>query len=103
LSKGYSLDEISDAKTKKSFYIDGNNYSMNKQEITQTKEERMIQVVYSDKKEFKEMTLPLTLNIDSYQKKGKTDINLEYNTVTFNEELSFPYSVPNDYKRIIIK
>lgn len=99
----YRLDEISDANTKKSFYIDGNNYSMNKQEITQTKEERMIQVVYSDKKEFKEMTLPLTLNIDSYQKKGKTDINLEYNTVTFNEELSFPYSVPNDYKRIIIK
>jgi len=47
--------------------------------------------------------LPLTLNIDSYQKKGKTEINLEYNTVSFNDELSFPYSVPNDYKRIIIK
>jgi hypothetical protein len=47
--------------------------------------------------------LPLTLNIDSYQQKGKTEINIEYTTVTFNEELSFPYSVPNDYKRIIIK
>ena len=99
----YRLDEEFDGNTKKSFYIDGNNFSINKQEITQTKEERMIQVVYSNKKEYKEMTLPLTLNIDSYQPKGKTEINLEYNAVTFNEELSFPYSVPNDYKRIIIK
>ena len=99
----YRLDADSDGNTKKSFYIDGNNFLISKQEITQTKEERMIQVVYSNQKEFKEMTLPLTLNIDSYQKKGKTEINLEYNTVTFNEELSFPYSVPNDYKRIIIK
>lgn len=99
----YRLDEESDGNTKKSFYIDGNNFTINKQEITQTKEERMIQVVYSNKKEFKEMTLPLTLNIDSYQNKGKAEINLEYNNVSFNEELSFPYSVPNDYKRIIIK
>lgn len=99
----YRLDEESDGNTKKSFYIDGNNFTINKQEITQTKEERMMQVVYSNKKEFKEIILPLTLNIDSYQKKSKTEINLEYNNVSFNEELSFPYSVPNDYKRIIIK
>ncbi|MBC7438499.1 MAG: DUF4292 domain-containing protein [Flavobacterium sp.] len=99
----YRLDEESDGNTKKSFYIDGNNFTINKQEITQTKEGRMIQVVYSNKKEFTEMTLPLTLNIDSYQKNGKAEINIEYNTVSFNEELSFPYSVPNDYKRIIIK
>lgn len=99
----YRLDEESDGNIKKSFYIDGNNFTINKQEITQTKEQRMMQVVYANKREFTEMTLPLTLNIDSYQKKGKTEINLEYNSVSFNEELSFPYSVPNDYKRIIIK
>jgi hypothetical protein len=99
----YRFDEESDGNTKKSFYIDGNNYTINKQEISQTKEERMMQVVYSNRKEFKEITLPLTVNIDSYQKKSKTEIDLEYNNVSFNEELSFPYSVPNDYKRIIIK
>jgi hypothetical protein len=49
------------------------------------------------------MTLPMGINIDSYQKKGKAQINIEYNSVSFNEQLSFPYSVPNDYKRIIIK
>ncbi|QBN19333.1 DUF4292 domain-containing protein [Flavobacterium nackdongense] len=99
----YRLDEIADANTKKSFYIDANNYTMNKQEITQTKEERMVQVIYSNKKEYSEMTLPLGITINSYQKKGKAEINMTYTTVNFNEELSFPYSVPNDYKRIIIK
>lgn len=99
----YRLDEVSDENTKKSFYIDENSYQLNKQEITQTKEERMIQIGYANSREFKEMTLPLLLNIYSEQKKGKAEIKLEYNNVSFNEELSFPYSIPNDYKRIIIK
>ncbi len=99
----YRLDEISDSNTKKSFYIDGNSFLINKQEITQTEEERKIEVVYSNKKEYSQMTLPLSINIDTYQKKGNTQIDLQYSTVTFNEELSFPYSVPNDYKRILIK
>jgi hypothetical protein len=99
----YRLDEVSDSNTQKSFYIDGNSFLINKQEITQTKEERKIQVVYSNKKEYPQMTLPLAINIDTYQKKGNAQIDLEYSTVTFNAEFSFPYSVPNDYKRIIIK
>lgn len=99
----YRLNEVSDDNIKKAFYIDANSYHINKQEISQTKEERMIQVVYSNPKEFKEMTMPLSLNIYSYQKKGNAEINLEYSSLSFNEELSFPYSVPNDYKRIIIK
>ena len=99
----YRLDEVSDSNTKKSFYVDGNSFLINKQEITQTKEERKIQVIYSNKKEYPQMTLPLAINIDTYQKKGNAQIDLEYSTVTFDAELSFPYSVPNDYKRIIIK
>jgi hypothetical protein len=99
----FRLDEISDDNMKKSFYIDGTNFLMNKQEITQTKEERKIQIVYSNKKEYEQMTLPLALNINTYQKTGNAQIDLAYSAVTFNEELSFPYSVPNDYKRIIIK
>jgi hypothetical protein len=99
----YKLEEVSDGNTNKSFYIDANSYQINKQEITQTKEERMIQLLYSNPKEFKEMILPLVLNIYSHQKKGNAEIKLEYNNVSFNEELSFPYSIPNDYKRIIIK
>ena len=99
----YRLDDTLDNNTKKSFYFDADTFLVNKQEISQTSEGRMIQVLYSSKKEFNEIILPMAVDIDSYQKKGKAEINLEYNTVTFNEELSFPYSVPNGYKRILIK
>jgi hypothetical protein len=37
------------------------------------------------------------------QKKGKTEISIDYNSITLNEDLSFPYSVPNGYDRIFIK
>ena len=99
----YRLDDASSNKIKKSFYFDANTFMINKQEISQTVEGRMIQVAYSDNAVYKEATLPSRILINTIQKKGKSQINLEYNTITFNEELSFPYSVPNGYKRIIIK
>jgi hypothetical protein len=99
----YRLDDIANENTKKTFYFDNQNFKIKKQEITQILEERMFQADYSNHKSFDEIILPLTINIDAYQKSKKTEINLNYNTVTFNEELSFPYNVPDGYKRILIK
>ncbi|HEX9151383.1 MAG TPA: DUF4292 domain-containing protein [Flavobacterium sp.] len=99
----YRLDDVSNNNTKKSFFFDTEKFLIKRQEIKQTDEDRMIQVAYSDTKVYNEATLPSNVLINTVQKKGKTEINLDYNTVTFNEELSFPYSVPNGYKRIIIK
>ena len=103
LEKTYRLDDNSNKNTKKSFYLDADKFLIEKQEITQTAEERMIKVAYADKKVYNEAILPSSVVINTFQKKGNTEINLEYNSVSFNEELSFPYSVPKGYKRIIIK
>ena len=99
----YKLEDVSSNKILKSFFFDATTFMINKQEVTQPTEDRMIQVAYSDNAIYKEATLPTKVLINTIQKKGKTQINLEYNTITFNEELSFPYDVPNGYKRIIIK
>jgi hypothetical protein len=99
----YRLDDTSNKNTKKSFFLDAHTFLIEKQEITQTAEERMIKVAYGDNKVYNESTLPTSVLINTFQKKGNTEINLEYNSVSFNEELSFPYSVPNGFKRIIIK
>jgi hypothetical protein len=99
----YRLDSKPDNDIKKSFYFDSERFLINKQEITQVTKGRMIQVLYANKKEFSSMILPQTINIDTYQNQSKSELNLDYNTITVNEELSFPYSVPNGYKRIIIK
>lgn len=99
----YRLDDASATNFKKSFYFDANSFLLNKQEITQTAKGRMIQVAYSNNSTYNEGTLPLKVLINGIQEKGKTQINFEYDNLSFNEELSFPYSVPNGYKRIIIK
>lgn len=98
----YKLDNIAEENTKKSFFIEGGNFTLNKQEVSQTKEERMIQVVYDNKKTFAEMILPTLITINSVQKGNKAVIKMEFNSINFNQELSFPFSIPNDYKRIII-
>lgn len=99
----YRLDDMADDDTKKTFYINPSDFSVNRQEITQTAEGRMIRVAYTHIKEYKEAILPATVVIHTYQKNGKSEIDLEYDAITFNEELSFPYSVPNGYNRTIIK
>jgi len=103
VDKTYRLDDVSVNNTKKSFFLDADKFFVKKQEITQTAEGRMIQVLYSNEVVYKEATLPTSLIISTFQKNSKSEINLEYSSIMFNEELSFPYSVPNGYKRILIK
>ena len=103
LDQTYRLDDISDNNIKKSFYFDVEKFFVTKQEITQVTEERMLQAYYSNQKFYQEAILPSTIQIKTFQKKGNTQIKIDYKTVNFNQELSFPYSVPNGYKRIIIK
>ena len=98
----YKLKNKEDSKNDKSFYFELDNFLLKKQEIIQSEYDRNLQISYSDYKKYDEMTLPLTLVIEANQKKGKTNINIEYKTVTFNEDFSFPYSVPEGYERIYI-
>ena len=99
----YKLEDISNNNTKKYFFFDMQKFLLNKQEITQTVENRSIQVAYSDYKTYNESQFPSNVFINAEQDKGKTEINLGYNAITINEELTFPYSVPNGYKRVLIK
>lgn len=99
----YKLQDISAENTQKSFFIDALKFVLQKQAITQIKQARSIDVTYGDFEKYGSVGLPRAIQILATQPKGKTEINLNYNTITVNEELSFPYSVPSGYKRISIK
>ena len=77
-------------------------YLVKKQEINQSLKNRTLQIEYPDYKRYESMILPLSLAIDARQKESKTNINIEYKNVSFNEDLSFPYNVPEGYERIYI-
>lgn len=101
IDRFYKLNTIED-KTEKSFFFDSERYLLKKQEISQPEKERSFEVSYPNFQDFASAILPASLMINATQKKGKTNISIDYNSITFNEELTFPYSVPNGYDRIFI-
>ena len=84
-------------------YQKSDKFLLQKEQISQAKENILLEIKYTDNKTFDQGILPTTIEINAIQPKGKTDINLNYNNISFNEELSFPYSVPSGYKKVIIK
>ena len=99
----FKLEDLKETNIKKAFYLDAEKYLLQKEEISQPAENRMLQISYGDSKVFNQGTVPTSIEINAIQPKGKTNINLNYNNISFNEELSFPYSVPSGYKKVIIK
>ncbi|MCI9846153.1 DUF4292 domain-containing protein [Flavobacterium pectinovorum] len=97
------LEDEKDTNLKKTFFLEPEKYLLQKEQISQAAENIMLEIKYFDNKVFNQGTLPTAIEINAIQPKGKTDINLNYTTISFNEELSFPYSVPSGYKKIIIK
>jgi hypothetical protein len=101
LDKTYKLSSDT-SKTEKSFYFDDERFLLKKQEIVQTDKQRAFDVSYANYHDFETAILPGELLINAVQIKGKTEISIEYNSVSFNEDLTFPYSVPEGYERIFI-
>lgn len=100
--KFYKLN-AKEGTTDKSFFFEAERFLLKKQEISQPEKERNFEANYPNFQVFAAAILPAGLTINAFQKKGKTTIIIDYNSITFNEELTFPYSVPEGYDRIYIK
>lgn len=100
--KFYKLNAIQD-KTEKSFFFEAERFLLKKQQINQSEQQRSFEVSYPNFQEFALAILPASLKITALQKNEKTTIDIDYNSATFNEEMTFPYSVPDGYDRIHVK
>jgi Domain of unknown function (DUF4292) len=103
VDKLYKLSNSNGEETKTAYYFEAENYLLKKQEIAQPLLERMLLISYLGYQIKEERYLPLNFKIEAKQKKGNNTIDIEYKTVTINEDLSFPYSVPEGYERVFIK
>lgn len=98
----YKLYDKSNKNTEKSFFFEASQFLIKRQEISQKAKNRMLKVSYPNHKDYPEVILPAQLIIEALQDNKATKINIEYKSATFNEDLSFPYSVPDGYDRIFI-
>jgi hypothetical protein len=101
--KMYKIEEKKSSENQKAFYFEASKFVLRKQMIQQPQKNRELQVSYPNHQEYSEAILPLTILIEAAQNNQKNSIFINYNTITFNEALSFPYSVPSNYDRIQIE
>ena len=98
----FKLEDTSDATTLKAFYLEPQNGLVKKQVIEQPLQYRQLQLLYPNYKQYDQIFLPQLFSINANQNNKNTSIDIEYKSIVKNEELSFPYSVPEGYQQIKI-
>ena len=101
VEKMFKLSLPNGSDVSKEFYFEGANYLLKKETITQASKNRNLEIRYPSFKEEKGMFLPNEINIKAEQK-NKVTIDIEYKNTTFNENLSYPFSIPSGYTAIEI-
>jgi len=101
VEKMFKLSLPNDSDITKEFYFEGGNYLLEKETIAQASQNRNLEIRYPSYKEEKGMFLPNEINIKAEQK-DKIKIDIEYKSTTFNENLSYPYSIPSGYTAVEI-
>lgn len=99
--KLYKL-ETTEGRNRKAFYFEAGKFLVKKEQIEQPSTDSELSIEYSAHTQYPKALLPAEIILKAIRPQGRADINIDYNSVTFDEELSFPYSVPDGYDRIYI-
>lgn len=86
----------------KIFTISTINFALMQQEISQVQKNRKVVVQYSNHEQYQQGILPKNTEIVATQGTQNTTVKIEITNVKYNEQLTFPYSVPSSYTKIEI-
>jgi hypothetical protein len=85
------------------FFLNPENFKLEKQEISNPKKEQTLLVSYPNYANIDGEQIPKNIDITAIDTKNTTTINIEYKSVEFNKELTYPFSIPSGYKEINLK
>jgi hypothetical protein len=98
----YRLQAKQKGNISKLFLFEGANYLLKKQSVAQAgAQPRSLDIDYPAHKEYAKAILPAEIKIGAEQK-DKVNIRVEYNSVNFDENLTYPYSVPEGFEQIFL-
>ncbi len=86
----------------KAYYFEPLNFNLVKQYVEQKYEDRSAFVEYSNYQTSNNTKLPYVIFISSLNGKDKNEFKVEYKTIDFDTDITFPYEIPPDYKQIKI-
>ncbi len=88
-------------QTQSTYYLEGQSALLKKEEITTVNSNQKVTISYPNYQKVANFTIPATINIHA-QLEQTTNIHIEYNKVTFNEDNTIKYKIPTSYKRIYL-
>ena len=97
----FQLKSKNKTDTEKAFSFETANYLLKKQFINQTSKNRSVLVNYPSFTNQDNMFLPTGVSILANEQ-DQVKIDVEYKKITFNESLTYPYSIPDGYSLIKI-
>lgn len=85
------------------FLLNPGNFKLDGQEIRNLKKEQLLSISYPNYNEIEGEQFPKKIDIKVIEKAKLTSINIEYKSVEFNNNLTFPFEIPTGYKKISLK
>jgi hypothetical protein len=84
------------------FLLNPITFKAYRQEVNQPIEQKRLVVTYSEYQNISNEVFPKKMNIIAIKKGYKTQLDLEYRSIEFNKNISFPFKIPSGYKEIIL-
>ena len=98
----YKLESVNKSTIQQSYHFEAGQFLLLMQTLTNSSQGKKLAVSYQEHSAFEQGTLPKRFSIEAIQEKGTSFIGIDYKSVTFNEDFSFPYSAPSSFERINI-
>jgi hypothetical protein len=98
----HKLQSAEKSALSKLFLFEGGKYLLKRETIKMAGQKpQSLDIQYPTYKEYPKAILPMAIKIEGEQE-DIINVNIEYNTVTFDENLTFPYEVPEGLDQIFI-
>jgi hypothetical protein len=85
------------------YLLNASHFKINSQQLAQSKDLRILQIDYVNYQEVDRQTFPENIQINAVEGNNETRLAIEFNAITLNEKLSFPFKIPLGYDQIVLK
>jgi hypothetical protein len=84
------------------FLLNPSHFKMDSQQLFQPTKRRILEIDYKSYQRVSKQILPENLKIIAVEDTEEVSIEMEYRSISLNEELRFPFSIPLGFKEIRI-
>ncbi|MEZ4801620.1 MAG: DUF4292 domain-containing protein [Gelidibacter sp.] len=85
------------------YLVNPGHFKLDSQQLSQSLQKRFLQIDYKTYQMVKKEIVPEVIHIVAVEDNSEVKIDLEYKSVTLDEEVRFPFEIPSGYKEIEIK